>query len=536
MSVPPFEINRLDHYGIVAGTIKELGLIELVDNAIGTDKREEVSTGECVAAMVLNGLGFTSQPLSLTERFFKKKPLELLFGRSGVFPEHFNKNKLSRALDKVYEYGCEKLFHNLSMHSCSQAGIDLQCNSLDTTSLSVTGEYCSDSDENAIELVYGHSKDRRPDLKQCVHEMMVSQDGGVPLMMKSHSGNSSDSTLFKERSKMLIKHFKDYDYPRYLIADGKLYSKNNSENLGQIEFITRISSTLQVVKDYIQKAYGKNKWLELNKEEKYTPFEVTHYGISQRWLIVCSTQSESRAKKQVRKRVLKEHEKQIKKLKEFSTFIFSTEEEALLNLTKLCSKLLYHEVSEHKVEKVYIEGKLQYQIKGIISQNKEKVQKAIQLSSCYVIGTNINKDSESNESIIKLYKNQNAAIENTGFRFLKDPKFFTQSFFIKKPERIEALLFIMTLSLLVYSIAQRKIRLELERTDNTLPNQINRPTRTPTLRWIFQMMDDIHVIKQYIGGKMIILIEGYTELKQKIISFFGEYVQNIYKGELCYVT
>ncbi|MCB9336261.1 MAG: DUF4277 domain-containing protein [Flavobacteriales bacterium] len=117
MSLPILEINRLDHYGIVAGTIKELGLIELIDDVFGRDKREEVSTGECVAAMILNGLGFTSQPLSLTERFFKSKPLELLFGREGIYAEHFNKNKLSRTLDKVYEYGFDKLFHNLSMHS-----------------------------------------------------------------------------------------------------------------------------------------------------------------------------------------------------------------------------------------------------------------------------------------------------------------------------------------------------------------------------------------------------------------------------------
>ena len=49
-----------------------------------------------------------------------------------------------------------------------------------------------DSDEHAIAMTYGYSKDHRPDLKQAVLELMVSQDGGVPLLSKSWDGNTSD--------------------------------------------------------------------------------------------------------------------------------------------------------------------------------------------------------------------------------------------------------------------------------------------------------------------------------------------------------
>lgn len=55
------EVNtqRVDHLGIVAGMIKDLGLIELINQRIPTDNREEISTGEAVAGMILNGLGFS---------------------------------------------------------------------------------------------------------------------------------------------------------------------------------------------------------------------------------------------------------------------------------------------------------------------------------------------------------------------------------------------------------------------------------------------------------------------------------------------
>ena len=98
MEKTSYDIKRLDHLGVVAGTIKDLGIIDLINEILGSDKREEISIGESIAGMIINGLGFTSQPLSLTERFFNKKPLELLFGRNDIESKYFNRNKLSKTL------------------------------------------------------------------------------------------------------------------------------------------------------------------------------------------------------------------------------------------------------------------------------------------------------------------------------------------------------------------------------------------------------------------------------------------------------
>lgn len=57
------DIKRLDHLGIVAGVIKDLGLIE------------------AIAGMISNGLGFSDRPLSLTLQFFETKALEVLFAQ-----------------------------------------------------------------------------------------------------------------------------------------------------------------------------------------------------------------------------------------------------------------------------------------------------------------------------------------------------------------------------------------------------------------------------------------------------------------------
>ena len=107
------KIERIDHLGILAGVIKDLNIIELIDNRIESDPREEITTGEAVAGMIINSLGFSDRPMTLTPQFFENKPMERLF-RPGALAKYFNRFKLGRALDACHSYGCDMLFAELS--------------------------------------------------------------------------------------------------------------------------------------------------------------------------------------------------------------------------------------------------------------------------------------------------------------------------------------------------------------------------------------------------------------------------------------
>src|ERR687887_67691 len=211
-------VERLDHLGVIASVIKGLGLIPMINARLVPDEQEEITPGEAMAGMILNGLGFANRPLSLTPQFFANKPLDLLF-REGVCAEMFNRFKLGRTLDEVHAYGCDLLFSELALAVCAHEGIDRRFNHLDTTSFALTGEYLPDSDEQAITITHGHSKDYRPDLKQAVLELMVSQDGGVPCVSKSWDGNTSDTVIFQERAAALLATLQQSPTPRYLVAD-----------------------------------------------------------------------------------------------------------------------------------------------------------------------------------------------------------------------------------------------------------------------------------------------------------------------------
>ena len=72
---------NLDHLGLIAGMVDELGLPELIDTVVKQDhEQRQVSVGQCVKAMILNGLGFVNRALYLMPHFFKDKPVERLLG------------------------------------------------------------------------------------------------------------------------------------------------------------------------------------------------------------------------------------------------------------------------------------------------------------------------------------------------------------------------------------------------------------------------------------------------------------------------
>jgi len=57
---PAQEMQNLDHLGLVAGMIDEMGLVDAINQLVGQHPQERVSAGHVVKAMILNGLGFVS--------------------------------------------------------------------------------------------------------------------------------------------------------------------------------------------------------------------------------------------------------------------------------------------------------------------------------------------------------------------------------------------------------------------------------------------------------------------------------------------
>ena len=431
------------------------------------------------------------------------------------------------------------MFEELALSICAQEGINLRFNHLDTTSFALTGEYVPDSEEHAIRITYGYSKDHRPDLKQAVLELMVSQDGGVPFVSKSWDGNTADTQVFQQRAEALMRAFKDTPSPRYLVADAKLYCEDNAAHLAQLGFITRIPATLKVVSQVIAQALQSDTWQLCDDHTRYQALALCHYGMAQRWLVVSSQAAYARAAAALNHATQREHDAITKQLFHLQAQRFCAPDAAQAALAAVAKRWKYHqfESSQLTAHKRYA-GKgrptastplkaIAWQIQAQVLADDTAIERDKQAKACYVVGTNIDASELSDTEVIVAYKGQ-AQVEG-GFRFLKDPLFFVSSLFVKKPNRIEGLLMVMSLALLVYSVAQRRLRKQLAVNHDTVPNQINQPTPSPTLRWVFQLLEGIHRVQVTVQGQVRDLIEGPNDVQIKILRLFGTEVCRLYQ-------
>lgn len=87
--------------------------------------------------------------------------------------------------------------------------------------------------------------------------------------------------------------------------------------------------------------------------------------------------------------------------------------------------------------------------------------------------------------MLSTYKEQQSV--EKGFRFLKSSDFLTNSILIKKPERIEALLMVMTACLMVYATLEHPIRKKLKEKDLYFPEQKKKTCQNPPAPWLFHV-------------------------------------------------
>jgi transposase len=150
----------------------------------------------------------------------------------------------------------------------------------DSTTIKFYGAYKAQS-RNAAQLKRGHSKDHRPDLKQLVYNLSITEDGAVPVHFKCHDGNKTDDTLHIETWLTLRGLLQRSDF--LYVADAKLCT---AENMGKIDkdggrFVTIVPDTRAETQRFAELCYQSQvRWQALTRREstrrkgKYDVFQI----------------------------------------------------------------------------------------------------------------------------------------------------------------------------------------------------------------------------------------------------------------------
>lgn len=222
-------------------------------------------------------------------------------------------------------------------------------------------------------------------------------------------------------------------------------------------------------------------------------------------MVVFSQEAYLREIKTLKKKYLKGSEKESKDFRRLSTQAFGCQKDAEQALDKLISKCKYLKIEALplRVHPKY-EGKgrpkkdsqpthFEYYIEAKICSEIDNFEKMAQYKGRFVLATNqLDKAQLDDKQLFTTYKQQSKP--ERGFRFLKDPQFVAASFFVKKPERVEALLFIMTLCLTVYAAIEWKLREQMKDKNESMPNQVGKQVQNITARWLFAIFRGIHIL------------------------------------------
>jgi transposase len=536
---PTYETQRIDHLGIVSGVCREIGLIEQV-NAQVKAKERKVSCGCATQAFILNALGFVGRAVYLMPDYLHNKPVDLLIDPA-LTAEDFNDDTLGRCLDDLYEAGVTEVFYHVASHALQVYGLRPDFVHLDSSSFHLHGAYdVREPEREAISVTYGYSKDHRPDLKQVVMQLITGHKSALPVWLEVLSGNSNDKKTFTASVKAYCEQLKADPQP-YLVMDSAGFSEDTVKEAQtqKVRWLMRVPETLGMAKKLVKET-PQDAMKEL--EPGYLGKEVVceYAGIAQRWLIVFSEAARNRELKTLEKAQAKELVNAQKDWRKFAEQTFNCQEDAEAALAQWNQKWKYHRVQAqlHPLLQFPHAGRPtaqdQKQVSGYLLQGEVQVEEtaletAKRSLGRFIIATNdLDPLRLSSQAMLENYKDQGVSVER-GFRFLKDPMFFAHSLFLKKPKRLMALLMVMGLSLLIYSLAERKLRGALREKKATVPDQRRKPTSTPTIRWVFQLFEGLDILLVRQNGQVIQRqLLNVSPVQKQIISLLGPLVQNCY--------
>src|SRR5215831_9839592 len=186
-----------------------------------------------------------------------------LYDAGLVGQDKIGDDKLGRALDRLFAADRASLQTRIVLAVMN--GFDLKMEQIhnDTTSVMVRGAY-DGQNAKAVQLKQGHSKERRPDLKQLVYSLCVTSDGAVPVHFKASDGNQTDDGIHLEtwsRIRTLLQH------PRFIyVADCKLCTEKNLRTIDSERgfFVTVVPKTRSEVATFSEAVLaGDVRWEEI---------------------------------------------------------------------------------------------------------------------------------------------------------------------------------------------------------------------------------------------------------------------------------
>jgi len=543
------EVSRsslnLDYYGIIATLADEIGIAQTIDEMVDNHFNQTVTTGQSVKAILHNMLAIFMRPLYLTSEFLNDKPVDRLV-HPDLTADHFTDNVLGAALDRLYETGLDEIFLRISSRVfINYPELVSPFLHADITQMIVHGDYETEDHENAIEMAHGWPNINHDDVKQFLIAMVTCER--LPVFLTTLSGNTSHKTYFREMVAEYGKQMQEaFESNRTFVFDSEFYNKPSIQACGATtKWISRVKESYKEAKSLLH-SVDEDQFKETDLDGyKIYGVDSNWGGIQQRWVLVESEKAYKRERRSLGDAISAEHERVEKDIWHLGNQEFESKKCACREAKKVVEQWKFHSVKEDLDDPKSMEFDITrkkkqggrgrprkdedmdifYHIKLDPVRSEEQIKQSFHAKGKFIVATN---DLELEDvEILKGYKKQHNV--ERGFRFLKDPMFFVDSFWLKNQSRIMAMAMIMGLALLIYSLAEKKLRAAFIAHDEVFLDRYREQIKTPTIRRVLQTWSGIHV--WYIKSDGELIEEAVVNLRpenKQVLRLLGPQYQNIY--------
>jgi transposase len=558
MAISVSGIAPVAHLPLILGMLRKLEVAALIDEVIPPHPDNVMSCGTGVEALILAILDGDHALYKVGSRLEERGMLPLL--QAGLERESLNDYRLGQVLDALFAANLNRVFGALALKALEEYSIEVPWLHQDTTTLSLYGAYeGGEADrEGTLEPTsavaprpaYGHSKDRRPDLKQVVLSLGVSGDGGLPLRLGIRDGNTSDSTetpvALEECLALGLEGLVG------IVADSKAYSQRTlglcrEKSIGLVTLVPRTCGIRQELEAWGQQHAplpllvekpGRTKHDEPRRwrgqsVERIVAVEYGDGRVEQeplRFVVVHSSQLAQQHATAYATAQAKEAERVADHIRRVQARSFACVADAEAAIAQEEGR---GQGQRGRTPKRWRSHALHYRVEAFTHRQKRTrrgrppktelppeetryrlVVEAQALTQSEaergwtVLATTVDAQRCSDAQILRAYQEQNSTVE-PGLRWIKNPAAITPMW-LEKPERIAALAMLTVLGLLVYGLIQRQVRLYLQEHQQHVPGNKG-PTDIPTAAVVMSLFTPVMMVQMQVDKTIVRQVYGWQD-------------------------
>ena len=477
--------------------------------------------------------------------------------------ERLNDDRVGRCLDRLFDALDADLIMKAVRQVIERFHIKLDELHNDSTSVSFYGAYWEAEAEGRVRgrrtlaITFGHSKDHRPDLKQLMYILTVSNDGGVPIYFTSANGNTTDDTTHRATWDLLHQLVGRADF--LYVADCKLATTKNMNYIArqQGRFITVLPQTRKEDQQFRQRLLKKPDSLRWNELYTVTKELITKGKVFQQPVDRLSVSAEEITSREgyrllwyhSTKKIELDSQRRARQLQRATQELMELRDrlqgpktrfrerskvdaavQEILNKYDVESLLPVEVLEQHKpTYRQASKGRPGKDTKYVKTVKKRfdiswsvdpiRVAEAEALDGVFPLITNDKQLTA--EEVLRAYKRQ--PIIEKRFSQLKTD-FAVAPIYLKSVTRIQALLAVYFFVLIVQTLLERELRQAMERAGiESLPlYPEGRACRRPTTRKILDLFDGVQRHELTLPGREPeVMVTELSPLQKQVLRLLG---------------